>query len=117
MNKSKVKEFVKENKKGFTIGTKIIISAVACMIVGKSLYLSDNKSDLKKENEIRDIDIPDGFSIGNVTDLFEDGDEIVTIVRELTVNDLGKLGKELIKYGLVADGAEAAITAEFLKEV
>lgn len=113
MNRSKVKEFVKEHKKGFTVGTGIIIGAIACAIVGKSLNLSYPKI----ENKIKNIDVPDGFSVGMVTDLFEDGEEIVTIVRELTVNDLGKLGKELIKYGIVADGAEAAITAEFLKEV
>lgn len=117
MDKSKVKEFVKKHKKELGVGVGIVLGTITCVIVRKSFHSSKHIALPKVENKIRDIVVPDGFSVGEIVSLFEDGDEIVTIARELTVNDLGRLGKELVKHGLVADGAEAAITAEFLRNV
>lgn len=117
MDKSKVKKFVKDHKKDLAIGAGIVVGTIVCVIVGKSFRSSKNIFCPKMENKIRNIVVPDGFSVGKIMSLFEDGDEIVTIAYELTVNDLGEFGKELIKHGIVADGSEAAITAEFLKNV
>lgn len=117
MNKSKAKEFVKKHKKELAVGAGIVLGTITCVIVRRSFNSSKNISLPKMENKIGDIVVPDGFSVGEVVSLFEDGDEIVAIARELTINDLGEFGKELVKHGLVVDGAEAAITAEFLKNV
>lgn len=117
MDKSKAKEFVKEHKKVIAVGAGVVLGTITWMVVRKSFCSSKQISLPTIENKIKNIIVPDTFSVGKVIDLFEDGDEIVTIARELTVNDLGRFGKELVKHGLVADGAEAAITAEFLKNV
>lgn len=111
------KSRVKRHRSEFITGAGVVVGAVICVIVGRSLCVSNTKPYPVTGNKIKGIDVPDGFSIGKVTDLFEDGDEIVAITTDLTVNDLGKFGEELVKYGLVADGTEAAITAEFLRNV
>ena len=125
MDKKKMKLFVEKHKKELVVGASVVIGTVVCVIVGKSLCTSTNVTIPTVEspkgfpvgNRIKDIEVPDGFSVGKVMDLFEDGDEIVAIAQDLTVNDLGKFGEELVKHGLVADGAESAITAEFLRNV
>jgi len=125
MDKKKVRKFVREHKKELIVGAGFVLGTVACVIVGKSLRTSKDVTvpavkapeGFQILNNIKDIEVPEGFSVGKTIDLFEDGDEIVAIVQDLTVNDLGKFGKELIKYGFITDGAEGAITAEFLRNV
>lgn len=114
----KVKEFVQEHKKELVIGIGVVFAVGVCVVCKKSIHLPNSTGSCPKVgNKIRDIKVPDGFSVGRITDLFEHGDEIVSIAQGITVNDLGKFGEELVRCGVVADGAEAAITAEFLKNV
>lgn len=117
MDKSNVKTFVRENKQKLIVGVGIVIGVVTCAIVRKQIHISKDISVPNLGSRVKDIKVPDGFSVGTVMDLFEDGSEIVAIAQNLTVNDLGKFGEELVKYGLVSNGAEAAITAEFLRNV
>jgi hypothetical protein len=49
-------------------------------------------------------------------ELWEEGDEIIAIAHKLTTSDLGEFGKQFVKSGLVADGAEVALTVEFMKK-
>lgn len=116
MNGCKIKTFVKEHKMEVIAGIGIVCGAIVCVVAGKSLHLQKDKP-LKTVNKIRDINIPKNFAVGEVTDLFEDGEEIVAIARNLTVNDLGRFGEELIKHGLAENGSEAAVMTEFLKEL
>lgn len=116
MNGKKVKAFVQEHKVEIIAGAGIVFGVITCAIVGKSIRLSKNAFCPTVRNKIRNIVVPDGFSIGKVTDLFEDGEEVVAIAKELTVNDLGKLGEELIKHEIATNGAEAAVMVEFLKD-
>lgn len=115
MDKNKVKMFVKRHKKELVVGAGIVVSVIVYAVVRTSIRPSKAVSSLPVGNRIRDIPVPDGFSVGSVEALFEDGDEIVAIVQDMTVNDMGRFGEELVKHGLVADGAAAAITAEFLR--
>ena len=115
MNRRKAKEFAKKHKAKIVAGVWVLAGSVVCVIATKKFRTRTKVSIF--ENKIRDIQIPDGFSVGNVISLFEDGDEIVAIARDLTANDLGAFGEELVKCGIVANGAEAAITAEFLRSL
>ena len=40
----------------------------------------------------------------------------IAIAHKLTTSDLGEFGKQFVKSGLVADGAEVALTVEFMKK-
>lgn len=115
MDRCKVKMFVERHKKKFIIGAGVVAGVITYAIVRTSIRPSKVTSFLPIGNKIKDIAIPDDFSVGSIEALFEDGDEIVAIVQDMTVNDMGRFGEELVKYGLVANGAAAAITAEFLR--
>lgn len=113
MNRSKIKTFVKEHGVKIIAGISVVaVGAVVYKVMGENPNLSESM-----QSKIRNIDVPESFAVGSIKELFEDGEEVVTIAEKLTVNDLGKFGKELIRHGLVKDGAEAAVMAEFLKEV
>ena len=116
MNISKVKSFMKNNKEKIAIGSGIIIGGVLLVIVQRTNGISKIGSLATTKNLIKDIDVPDGFSVGKITDLWEEDGCINAIAHKLTTSDLGKLGEEFVKHGLVSDGAEAAIVVEFLKE-
>lgn len=117
MNRSKIKAFVKEHKVEVIAGMSIVCGMIAYVVVGKSLHLPKGETLGIVKNKARNIRIPTNFAVGKVTELFEDNEEIVAVARNLSVNDLGKFGAELIRHGLAKDGAEAVIMTEFLKDV
>ena len=51
-----------------------------------------------------------------ITDLWKERGDIITIVHNVTTNDLGQLGKEFVKHGIIKDDVEAYTVIEFLKE-
>lgn len=116
MNKEKAKQFVEEHKAKIVLGAGIFLGGVLVAITRKSNVLSREVSFGTAESGIKNIPIPENFAVGEVTDLFEMGDEIVSIVQNITPNSFGNLGKEFVKHGLVTDKTEACVVVEFLKE-
>lgn len=125
MDRRKMKLFVERHKKEIIAGVGVVLGTAVCAVVGKYVCIPKGVAIPTVEipdgffvgNKIKNLTVPDGFSVGKVMDLFEDKDEIVAIATDLTVNELGKFGEELVKHGLVANGAEGAITAEFFRNL
>lgn len=116
MNRWKVKEFVKEHKAEFIAGAGIVLSGVLFAIAKNSGCSLKTESVSAAANGIRNISVPEGFAVGEVTDLWEERGCINAIVNGINTNDLGKLGGEFVRHGLTADGAEASVVVGFLKK-
>lgn len=116
MNRDKVKEFVKKHKAEIITGTGIVLGGVLLTITKKMGTIPKDVACPIAKSDIRNISVPAGFAIGKVTDLWEEKNFLNSIVEEITVGDLGALGKEFVKNGLVADGTEASVIIGFLKK-
>lgn len=114
MDREKAMEFIKKHKVEFIVGAGVMLSGIFWAVTRKSL-LSKNMSFPMVSNGIRNISIPNDFSVGKVNDLWEQEDEIVAIVQEITTNNLGELGREFVKHDLMKDGAEISVIIEALK--
>lgn len=116
MNGEKAKKFVKKHKVKIITGAGIVLGGVLLAITKKTCALPGKIPCPIADSNIRNISIPAEFAIGKVTDLWEEGDFLNSIVEEIKVNDLGALGKEFVKNGLITDGAEASVIIGFLKK-
>ncbi len=116
MSISKVKSFIRNNKEKIAIGSGIVIGGALLVIAQRTNGFSKAASFAATKNLIKDLNVPDGFLAGKITELWEEDGCVNAMARNLTANDLGKLGEEFVRNGLVSDGAEAAIVVEFLKK-
>ncbi len=116
MNKEKAMQFVKEHKAKIILGAGIVLGGVLVAFTRKSNVLSREAFLETAESGIKDIPIPENFAVGEVDTLFETDDEIVSIIRNVTLNSFGNLGKEFVKHGLATDKAEACVVVEILKD-
>lgn len=93
----KIKEFIKEHKKGIIIGAIGVVGlgvTIAGIVLGnKSGDSAGDGFTLFKSNDIQVED----WDVGNLTDCWKDKTHINAIVEGLTVGDAGKLGEELLK--------------------
>lgn len=115
MNRNEVRKFVNEHKAELAAGAGIALSGVLWAIIKKPSLPKGAVSSAVKSN-VRNLVVPSDFIVGEVTELCDCGEEMMSIVQNITMSDLGKLGKEFVKHGLAADGTEASVIVEFLKK-
>lgn len=88
MNKDKLKKFVNGHKAELVLAGGAVLTVALCAIgiqrkivsqklIGVIPDLADN------------VDIPTGFAVGEITELWKEGEWLNAIVNEVTVNDLG----------------------------
>ena len=96
MGKTKVTEFVKNHKKEITIG------AISAMGVGIAILFGTRVSKAMKitksnASTIGNINTIDTWGVCTMTDLWTEGTWTSTIINNITIADLGKIGEELMK--------------------
>lgn len=99
------KTFVKEHKKVIVNGAicvGVTVGGIALLVVTKKSLKFPETSfkgmSISKCEEIEKARIDKlNWNLGTMTDLWDEGGCLNTIVTELTVSDLGKLGDELLK--------------------
>lgn len=105
----KVKEFAKRNKKWIFLGTAVVavVGGVTVYAITKkkpkfTCWMSDGTPEwrLAEDERIKALD----WSVGTMTDLWDEGGYINGIVNKVTLEDLGKFGEELKKIeGVVSE--------------
>ncbi len=111
MNKEKLKKFVNEHKTEMIVTGGIAIGVLLSAVGVKKMKLWNTTGELP--NLKNDVKIPENFSVGKVVDLWNEGRYLNTIVDKITVKDIGRLGEEFIKHGLVTDNATVDIIIGF----
>ena len=113
MNKNKIKRFVNEHK--------VEIISVGAVTLGIALCAIGVKSKLaykKTLNVIPDladnVDIPTDFAVGEITELWNDGGYLNAIVNNVTTKDIGRLGEEFVKHGIVPNETEVTMMIGFI---
>ena len=115
MKNNKVKEFWNDHKVAILIAGGTIVS-VASIAIGvkckvKPKRLAESAAALAK---IVDIPIPENFAVGTIAELWKEGDWVDAIVNDITTNDIGRLGQEFVKHGLVPEGAKVSMVLSFI---
>lgn len=121
MDKAKVKQFVKDHKKEIFIGVTV---AVGGMIVYK---ITKQKPKFLKETvklqSISDWEAIEteriknlNWNLGEVTQLWNEGDCVNAIINDITVNDLGSLGEECLKIDSVTKDTTVTMLVGFLNK-
>ena len=113
MKDNKLKKFWNDHKVAILIAGGTILS-VALVAVGikckaKSKKLLANTAELAEN-----MDIPVGFAVGEVTELWKEGGWLNAIVNNITVDDIGRLGDEFVKQGVVPDGTNISMILSFI---
>lgn len=100
MNVKKVKEFVSEHKAEIAI----TVAAVLGGAIGLAIANRRNTTVTIMESTpaIKDLAIPE-LSVGTITELWAEGDDVMAIVNDITVKDLGKFSEELVKLDGVSE--------------
>lgn len=114
MNKEKVKAFCKEHKTKITVGAGIVVGVILCAVFRKSFHIPKNVK--FPANKIEDVSIPSDFKAGKITNLWNEKGYLNAIVDEITPKDLGNLGEEFVKSGLVTDADAVSMVIGFLKK-
>lgn len=114
MNKEEIKTFVKTNKTKILAGAGMIAGVALFMVVGKTTRTGEKGANLIEKFVGRnDVPVPADFETGEVTDLWLEGKYLNAIVEKVTVNDMGKLGKEFMKTGLLKDDTDVSMIIGF----
>lgn len=112
MNKDKLKKFVNEHKK------ELVLVGGAALTVALYTIGSKKKPMLHGPVILRDladnVDIPTGFAVGEITELWKEGDWLNAIVNEVTTKDLGRLGEEFVKHGIVPEHTNVTMLIGFI---
>ena len=114
MNKEKVKAFCKEHKVKIAVGAGIAVSVILCAIFRKSFHIPENVK--FSADKIEDVSIPSDFKVGKIKNLWNEKGYLNAIVDEITTKDLGNLGEEFVKSGLVTDADAISMVIGFLKK-
>lgn len=108
MGKNKVKEFVKNHEE-----KAIAIGAISAIGVGAMIMLGVRVL----KTTIKNIDIPDTWSVGTITDLWTEHTWTNAIISDITVADLGKLGEEFQKINGVKPDTVVSAVVSLLRTV
>lgn len=108
MAKEGIKRFVKEHKAE--------IFSVGLMAVGATLCVAGiNFIPKKSSGKVIDVDIPTDFMVGKMTDLWKGKGYAGSIVQYLTPKDIGRLGAELLKHGIVHNESNISVVVEAIE--
>ena len=127
MTKQEIKNFIKKHKKEILIGAGVTL-------VGGVVYLvTKNKP---KFNTLADIGIDNDFvenfnsirlkeqarieafncGVGTVTDMWDEGGALNLIINDITIDELGLLGKEFIKLDEVSDNTTVNLVVGLIND-
>lgn len=117
MSKNEIKDYIKNHKKEIVIGAISVVGIGVMTAIGvKSLKtVKTIVPDVAKS--IDDIDVPDTWSVGTVTQLWKENTWTNAIINDITIADLGKLGEELQKIDGVKSNTEVSAMFGLLKTV
>ena len=116
MGKTKVTEFVKNHKKEITIGAISAIGVGIAIVFGTRVSKT-MKITKSNASTIENIDIPDVWGVGTMTDLWTEGTWTSTIINNITIADLGKIGEEFQKINGVKSDTEVSAMFSMLNTV
>lgn len=113
MNKNKIKRFMNEYK--------VEIISAGAVALGIALCAIGIKSKLNPEKIVKaipdladNVDIPTDFAVGEITELWKEGEWLNAIVNNVTTKDLGRLGDEFVKHGVVPDKTKVTMMIGFI---
>ena len=111
-----VKTFVDEHKRELAIGAGVagitVISGVAYVITKQKPKIDI----LEKVFNVKDLEKPK-MDIGTLTDLWEEGECINAILNDVTVADLGEVGKQFLKIDGITNDTEVSAVISLLEKV
>lgn len=108
MDTKRIKEFAKTHKAQIGLSVGAVLGTATLVLLGKSNTLSQACFS-KATKTIEDISIPKDFAVGKITELWNENGYTNAILNNVTTEQLGDLGKEFVKQGIVAKGTEASI--------
>lgn len=114
MDTKKIKEFVKTHKVQITLSAGAVLGTVTFVLLGKSNALS-KECFSKTAKAIEDISIPKDFAVGEIVELWNEGDYTNAIVNNVTTKQLGDLGREFVNKGVVAKDADVSMIIGFTR--
>ena len=106
--KEKVLNFVKEHKKELAIAAVAVVGGTVLFALTRKKpesikMLEATAGSDWKQKELARIEALD-WNLGEVTDLWNEGECVNAIINDITVADLGKLGEESLKIeGITKD--------------
>ena len=119
MDKNKLKEFWNDHKKEILIGTGVAIFGGAVYVVTKKkpkINVVDTCKDITKNvfsispKEQARIDAFD-CKIGTVTGMWNEGGYLNVIINDVSITDIGDLGKEFLKLDEVNENTKISLVA------
>lgn len=106
MTKHEFVEYVKNHKKEIALGTLGVIGTGMLVVLG-----------VKKFNSIKglaDVNVVEGFTVGKVNQLWNEGGYANAIVNDFKIKDMGALGEDLKKIGGITDDTEVSALLTFI---
>ncbi len=100
---NKVLTWVKEHKKAIVIAAGVTVGTAVSVILTKKLVLNNNKIPvlfqgvLKNCKTAYDVKPIGTFETCRVVDLWKEGDWLNSVMDDIKVSDIGKLGEDLMK--------------------
>lgn len=113
MNKGKLKKFVSEHKTKIIFVGGVTLIVALCAIGMKKRFASHKLVDVIPDLA-DNVDIPTGFAVGEITELWREGEWLNAIVNEVTTKELGRLGDEFVKHGIVPDDTKVTMLIGFI---
>lgn len=113
MNKEKLKKFVSEHKTEIVLASGAVLTVVLC-VIGVKKKFAPQKLVGTLPDLADNVDIPTDFAVGEITELWKEGEWLNAIVNEVTTQDLGRLGDEFVKKGIVPDGTKVTMIMGFI---
>lgn len=110
MTKERIKRFMNEHKVEIISGGVAAVGAVLCAV-------GINFIPKKSSGKVIDmaVDIPTDFMVGKMIDLWKDEGYAGGIVQYLTPKDIGRLGAELLKHGIIHDESNISVVIEAIE--
>ena len=113
MNMKKLKDFVNEHKTEIIFVGGMVLTVTLCAIGVRKKFASP-KLVVALPDLANNVDIPADFAVGEITELWKEGEWLNAIVNEVTTKDLGRLGEEFVKRGIVPDDTKVTMLIGFI---
>ncbi len=117
MNNNNVRNFLNKRKVWIISAGAVVTGLGLCVIGIKAKFSLKNKVDMISNLNKGNVEIPVDFKVGDICELWteEDGEWLNAIVNDLTTEDLGRLGEEFVKTGIVPKESKVSVVIGFTK--
>lgn len=118
MNKTKVKEFVRKNKTKIIAASGFGVAILCAIVLTKSKNNQSTTIPCVGFVGVRDIPVPEKFTLGDVECLLEedDGGGVIAMVNKIKTKDIGRLGEEFVKCDIATNDADVWAIIQFRTE-